>query len=167
MQHPSSKEFINIVSANVRGFKTNVGELTYQFVLKEKADIVFVEETFLDNTVPSNFGKIPGYTAWIRRDRVTLGGGVALCYREGLQVQLLDFPIPQELEIIIFKLIDRNGTGTLCCGCYRPPTQGSALVEFLMQHLDNFLIASKCENVLMGMDVLNLSVRMYVRMFLV
>lgn len=30
-----------------------------------------------------------------------------------------------------FKLINRNGVGILCCGCYRPLSQGPALFTFL------------------------------------
>lgn len=41
-----------IVSANLRGFHTNVGELTHSFAKVNNADIVFVSETFLDNNVP-------------------------------------------------------------------------------------------------------------------
>ena len=41
-----------IVSANLRGFHTNVGELTHRFILPNNADIVFVCETFLDSSVP-------------------------------------------------------------------------------------------------------------------
>ena len=40
-----------IVSPSVRGFLTNVGELTNKFVLPCKADTVFVSETFFDSNM--------------------------------------------------------------------------------------------------------------------
>lgn len=79
-QHKLNTSEVRILSANVRGFHTNVGELTHQFVLKHKADVVFLEETFLDDTVPPSYARISGYTPWHRKDRNTQGSGVALCY---------------------------------------------------------------------------------------
>ena len=151
-----SKQFtteIRIVSANLRGFHTNVGELTHRCVVKTKADIVFVSETFLDERIPWNYAKIPGYSAWIRRDRSTLGGGVALCHKETLHLQIIETPIPDGLEIIIFKIIDAHGQGTLCCGCYRPPSQGTALFDFLMDNLDQLMMEHKCEHVVILGDL--------------
>ncbi|KAK4319484.1 hypothetical protein Pmani_009587 [Petrolisthes manimaculis] len=81
--------------ANVRGFHTNVGELTHRFVQANKADIVFVCETFLDNNVTSGYARIKGYSSWVRKDRSTLGGGVALCFKNSLRVVVLDTPILQ------------------------------------------------------------------------
>lgn len=54
---------LRIVSANVRGFHTNVVELTHRFIHVKKADIVFVRETFLDATVPPTYAQVKGYSA--------------------------------------------------------------------------------------------------------
>lgn len=75
---------IRIISANVRGFYTNVGELTHQFVNKQKAYTVFRAETFLDDTVPPNYAPISEYSDWIRRDKDTQREGIALCYKVNL-----------------------------------------------------------------------------------
>lgn len=48
------------MSANVRGFHTNVGELTHRFIHVKKADIVFVSETFLDANVPASYARVKG-----------------------------------------------------------------------------------------------------------
>lgn len=93
---------IKIISANLRGFRTNIGELTHQFILKNKVDVVFVEETFLDDTVPKNFATIPGYTCWYRKDRNSSGGGIAMCHKKGIHIQILDIPSPDGLEIMFF-----------------------------------------------------------------
>ncbi|XP_042858570.1 uncharacterized protein LOC122244672 [Penaeus japonicus] len=144
---------IKIISANIRGFHTNVGELTHQFVIKNNADIVFVVETFLDDKVAPNYAKIPGFSNWARKDRNTQGGGVALCYRENLQLQIIDCDIPEILEILLFKIIDAQGHGTLCLGCYRPPSQGPVLINFLMENLDRLMTSNNCQHVLVIGDL--------------
>ena len=53
--HGRTERELRIVSANVRGFHTNVGELTHRFIHVKKADIVFVSEIFLDATVPASY----------------------------------------------------------------------------------------------------------------
>lgn len=153
IRHSHTNSEVRIVSSNVRGFHTNVGELTHRFILKNKADIVFVSETFLDDRVPETYARVKGYSPWIRKDRTTRGGGVALCYKENLNLQVINFPTPSDLEILIFKLIDNEGKGTLCCGCYRPPLQGSGLLEFLVANLDQLLTANGCENILIIGDL--------------
>jgi len=141
------------VSANIRGFHTNVGELTHAFVLKNKADIIFVCETFLDDKVSGNYAKIPGYSPWIRKDRNTSGGGIALCHRNTVPIQVIDYPVQENLELILWKIIDGKGKSTLCCGCYRPPSQGTIITEFLINHLDNMLSYSQCENLIIVGDL--------------
>ena len=58
------------ISANFRGLRTNVGDLTHNFVSKLKPDIVTTVETFLTKSVLQSFQKIKGYTSWRRKDRV-------------------------------------------------------------------------------------------------
>ncbi|MPC66707.1 hypothetical protein E2C01_060859 [Portunus trituberculatus] len=70
-QRASTNSALRIVSANVRGFHTNVGELTHRFVRTNKPDLVFVTETFLDDNIPSTYARIQGYSTWIRKDRST------------------------------------------------------------------------------------------------
>ncbi|XP_069972431.1 uncharacterized protein [Penaeus vannamei] len=67
---------LSILSANVRGLQTNLGDLTHSFVLPLRPDIIAPVETFLNHTVPDNFGRIGGYTKWYRKDRTqgTFGG---------------------------------------------------------------------------------------------
>ncbi|KAG0725267.1 Retrovirus-related Pol polyprotein from type-1 retrotransposable element R1 2 [Chionoecetes opilio] len=51
---------LKILSANVRGFRTNVGELTHT-VLRNKADVVVAVETFLTDECVTSWDRIPGY----------------------------------------------------------------------------------------------------------
>ncbi|KAK8372396.1 hypothetical protein O3P69_010909, partial [Scylla paramamosain] len=101
---PTNSE-LRVVSANLRGFHTNVGELTRSVINKNNVDLVFVCETFLDDKVPSTYACVRGYSTWIRKDRSTQGGGVAFCHKETLNVQVVEppIPVPRELELIALK----------------------------------------------------------------
>ena len=106
MSHTLPK--ITLLSANVRGFRTNVGELTHMMV-KNKADLVIATETFLDESVPPNYARTKGYSRWYRRDRKTgQGGGIAVCHHTSLQVQQLHLDIPDHYEMMFFKLITNS-----------------------------------------------------------
>ena len=61
-------------------------------IIKNRADVVFVCETFLDDKVPVNYARVRGYSSWLRRDRSTQGGGVAFCYKETLNIQVIEAP---------------------------------------------------------------------------
>ena len=95
VQTSTTKDTLKILSANVRGFRTNVGELTHSFVLKFKPDIIATVETFLNASVPHNFAKIGGYSAWSRKDRVGNSyGGIAVCFKENIAVHELSVETP-------------------------------------------------------------------------
>ena len=151
---PASSE-LKIVSANVRGFHTNIGELTHSVIIKNQADVVFVCETFLDDKVPPNYARIRGYSQWIRKDRSTQGGGVAFCYKETVNLQVVEpqVHVPEVLELLTLKIIDSEGKGLLCVGCYRPPSQGPALLDFLTVNLDTIMMANQCESVVIVGDL--------------
>ncbi|XP_045117635.1 uncharacterized protein LOC123508165 [Portunus trituberculatus] len=157
---PANSE-LKIVSANVRGFHTNIGELTHSVIIKKNIDLVFVCETFLDAKVPSNYARIKGYSPWIRKDRSTQGGGVAFCFKETVNAQVVEppTPIPGELELLTLKIIDSNGKGLLCVGCYRPPSQGTVLLDYLTLNLDSLMTASQCDSVIVIGDLNQHTVR--------
>ncbi|XP_045104363.1 uncharacterized protein LOC123499894 [Portunus trituberculatus] len=95
--------------------------------------------------------------AWCDDDgkRSTQGGGVAFCHKETLNVQVVEppTPVPRELELIALKIIDGNGKGLLCVGCYRPPWQGSVLLDYLTENLDTMSTASQCDSVVVLGDL--------------
>ncbi|KAK8394244.1 hypothetical protein O3P69_006435 [Scylla paramamosain] len=97
--------------SNVRGFHTNIGELTHSVIIKNNVDLVFVCETFLDSKVPDKYARVKGYSAWVRKDRSTQGGGVAFCYKETVSAQVVEppTPVPGELELLALKITGSNG----------------------------------------------------------
>ncbi|KAG0712473.1 hypothetical protein GWK47_018400 [Chionoecetes opilio] len=67
-----SRDHITIISANVRGLQTNIGDLINTHVIPHNPDIVAAVETFLNKSIPDNFGQINGYTSAIL---------LCVCYR--------------------------------------------------------------------------------------
>ena len=153
-QHLQRKHSLTIISANVRGLLTNIGDLTHSFVVPNNVDIVVAVETFFDENVPNNFGRISGYTNWYRRDRtVRQKGGIAACFRKSLHVQPLDIDTPEHLEISFFKVWANNDETILFTACYRPQWQGNEPIEFLHHNLDNLLHLYSCKHLIIVGDM--------------
>ena len=145
---------LSIISANVRGFQTNLGDLTHSFVIPKNPDIVATVETFLNETVPENYGMITGYSKWYRRDRATGNfGGIAVCFRKGLHVQPLNVDIPSHLELSFFRLWVNMNEAALICVCYRPQWQGNEPLEYLHNNLDEILYQHSCKHIIIVGDM--------------
>ena len=145
---------LSIISANVRGLQTNIGDLTHSFVMPYGPDIVATVETFLNDQVPNNYGRINGYSNWFRKDRVIREkGGIAVCFRKNLHVQPLEVNIPQHLEVSFFKIWINKDDVILFCTCYRPQWQGREPIEFLQQNLDNLLYEHSCKHLVVVGDM--------------
>lgn len=132
--------------------RTNLGDLTHT-TIRNNADIVVCCETFLDDSIPPTYGQIKGYTHWYRRDRKRQGGGIAVCHRLGLHVQLLNVDLPDALEIMFLKLFIGSVDSIMLTACYRPQWQGSAPLEYLRDNLDTLMMQHGCTNVLIAGDL--------------
>ena len=140
---------LTLLSANVRGLRSNLGTLTNMAIIN-KADIIICTETFLDETLPKNVCRISGYSPWERRDRKHgTKGGVAVCYKEEIHIQPLTPNIPDPFEIIFFKLFVDSNNSVLICALYRPQWQGRDPLEFLSDNLDNLMLQHNCTNVIL------------------
>ena len=145
---------LTVVSANVRGLRTNAGELSHNCVLRHKADIVAVSETWLNSEVEPTYGRIPGYTHWVRKDRIgRTGGGVAACFKNDLQTQEVSPNLPHLMEALFFRIVLQDNSGLLLCVLYRPPRQGRSSFDFLAEELDNLLQRHGCKNILIVGDL--------------
>ena len=150
----SDRDHLSIISANIRGFQTNIGDLTHSYVIPHMPDVVAVVETFLNDTIPGNYGLIQGYTRWHRRDR-THGtfGGIAVCFHKNLTMQPLDVTLPDHLEMMFFKIWTLHHGSTLLCVCYRPQWQRGEPLAFLQIHLDNLLQQYSCNHTIIVGDL--------------
>lgn len=107
-----------------------------------------------NSEVELSFGRIPGYTHWIRRDQQgRQGGGVAVCLKEGVQAQRLEVETPPTTEAVFLKVILADGTALLLCAMYRPPRQGPAPLDFLTEQMDDLLTRHRYRHVLIVGDL--------------
>ncbi|KAG0728161.1 hypothetical protein GWK47_033070 [Chionoecetes opilio] len=124
---------LKILSTKVRGLRTNIGDLTHNCVLRHSADVDMVTETWLNNQVEPTFGKIRGYTQCSRRDRPErAGGGVAVCFMEGVQAQHLDVVPPPHMEVMFFRVVLADRSAFCCVPCIarhvrEPPRSSTSL----------------------------------------
>ena len=150
----NKRDHLSIISANVRGLQTNIGDLVHSCVIPHTPDVVATVETFLNDSIPNNFGIIQGYTRWHRRDRARgTFGGVAVCFNKNLSVQPLDVTIPAHLEMMFFRLWTKHHGCTLLCVCYRPQWQGAEPLQFLHTHLDRLLQQYSCTSTIIVGDL--------------
>lgn len=66
MDSNRDRDHISSISANV--LQTNIGDLIHSHVILHSPDVLAKVETFLNESIPNNYGFIQGYTRWYRRD---------------------------------------------------------------------------------------------------
>ena len=79
---------LRILEVNIRGLRSNIGELA-NLCKEKKPTIVIVVETFLDDTIPDGADcvAILGYTMGCHRDRTVMTcGGIAVYCLEGIAI---------------------------------------------------------------------------------
>lgn len=151
MEDNRSRE-LRILSANVRGLRTNLGDLTHT-PIRSVAEVVICCENFLDDSKPPTRGQIQGYIHWYRRDRPGQGGGIALCHKLVLYIQCLNIDTPGDLEIMFHKLCISHEDNILLTACYRPHWQGSVPLKYLRDNLGTLLINNGCSISLIAGDL--------------
>ena len=125
---------LRVISANLRGFRTNVGELTHSFVLKNSVDVVVTVDTFLDESCVTICDKISGYSYWVRRDHhAGQEGGIVVFHRDSFQVETLQINVLDIIEILFSRIILEN--------------------SYLTEHLDDIIAAHNCQNVMLVGDL--------------
>ncbi|MPC38783.1 hypothetical protein E2C01_032299 [Portunus trituberculatus] len=117
-------------------------------------DVVVAVETFLDKSCITVCEKIPGYSPWVRRDRQRRQeGGIAVCHRDEMQVDILPVDILAVMEIVFLRVILADESGLLLCAAYRPQWQGNAPLNYLSEHLDDIMAAHNCQHVFIVGDL--------------
>ena len=114
---------ISVYHANVRSLKKQLGDLRACAPALERHDVVAFSETWLNDTVATPELEL-GFDqhTWFRRDRGSLGGGVACAVRTSLLP--LRLPDPADTEMLLVRL--RSASVTLAV-CYRPPNNDGAM----------------------------------------
>ena len=110
---------------NARSLKPKLGDLRSAAAELSGFHLIAITETWLDSTVlDSELGAgLPDHT-WFRRDRGSLGGGVACAVRSSLQpTRLPDLP---GSELLLVRL---EAVSVTVAVCYRPPDDDTALAR--------------------------------------
>ena len=120
---PESASSLSVYHANVRSLKKQLGELRAFSPTLERHDVIAFTETWLNDTVAtSELGMGLDDHTWFRRDRGSLGGGVACAVRSSLLP--LRLPDPVDTETLLVRL--RAVSVTLAV-IYRPPDDDAAM----------------------------------------
>ena len=130
--HRLRESDLRILEVNIRGLRSNIGELT-NLCTEKKPSVVIVVETFLDPTVPDGADciAIPGYSLCCRRDRtVKSRGGIAVYCLEGIAIHHDTTQDPTDLELIWFT-IALHSQKLLIAAVYRPPDANSDIISYL------------------------------------
>ena len=115
-----------IIHYNCRSIENKLDELK-EIIAEKKPILVLLTETWLNETHPKNYLKIPGYKS-VRKDRSehikqhygkTGGGGIALIYQEHLQVKIHD-KLNTETDEAMWFTAKINKINHLFCLIYRP-----------------------------------------------
>ena len=114
---------ITLFNQNVRSLKKQLGGLRLLAPTLERYDIISFTESWLNDTVQDCELQL-GYDdhTWFRRDRGSLGGGVACAVRSSLLPVRL--PDPAGAEMLLLRL---QRIGVTLAVCYRPPGDDDAL----------------------------------------
>ena len=139
---------LKIISVNIRGLRSNIGDLAHLCVT-DKPHVVVVVETFLDSSVSDSDEciSIPGYSIACRKDRNADGGGIAVFCLEGVAIYHDDSYDPSHLEVMWFSIILKE-QNLLVSAVYRPPRAGDEVFHYLdsmaIQRIDDFDAKSLC-----------------------
>ena len=84
-------------------------------------DTLTLNETRLDDNISDKYIEISGYEI-VRKDRNRVGGGVAIYYRDNLNVRNRDELVPESVEAVCVEVLKTKCAPLLISTIYRPPS---------------------------------------------
>ncbi|RNA26201.1 reverse transcriptase [Brachionus plicatilis] len=137
-----NSRFLRIVHLNVNSLFLKKNELL-EVVSLGLYDLISINETKLDDSIPSSFFSHPNYRN-LRRDRLKDGGGVMVLVKKNIRVIKTEISLNFE-GIIVALMAKRQQINVLCC--YKPPSlRNKDFLDFLEHFIfsintnDRFLI---------------------------
>jgi cellulose biosynthesis protein BcsQ len=123
---------------NITSLVKHVDELRV-YMRDEPFDILSINESRLDSNIARDTVGIQGYDM-VDKHRNLEGGGVALYYRNTLNVINRTDLVPAEVEVVCLEVIKPKSKPMFVVSVYRPPNSSIELfekIETLFQNLDN------------------------------
>ena len=119
---------LRVASLNVNSMVKHIDEL--RILLESKpTDILLINESKIDDTVPDNEIYINGYNI-IRNDRNRNGGGVIMYLGQSLSFTERNDLVPDSLEMICVEIKKPYNKSFLVCAWYmRPPNSNTTLLD--------------------------------------
>ena len=109
-----------IASLNVNGIRSHLDEV--KLMMKRLGiHILGLNETKLDNSVPKELTKVPGYQQ-IRLDRTCHGGGISIYVQDSVNFKPRDDIPIDGLELICIEIEPPKSKPFLVITWYRPPS---------------------------------------------
>ena len=113
--------------------------LQYHSHSDKKLDVLAINETRLDPTIPDGFVSIDGYDV-LRNDRDRNGGGVCRYVRCNLNYKNCSDLVPNGLEAVCVEIKLNNTQSFIVSSIYRPPCSPSEIftkIENLIKSIDD------------------------------
>ena len=134
------KAALNIGHFNINGLRSKIDFIRI-FLQEHKFDILCLNETKIDSSIPDAAISVPGYTIF-RQDRTCHGGGVLIYSSTHLTTKKLSHISKKSNETLWVEVKRKRSKSLYVCAVYRPPVRGQNLdvVEryksFLMSCID-------------------------------
>ena len=95
-----------------------------------------MNETRLDGSIDNCVIKIEGYNL-IRKDRSRDGGGVAIYFRDHLNVKEHSDLVPENIEAVCIEVIQVKSKPVLVTSLYRPPNTKAEIFDLINTLIEN------------------------------
>ena len=95
-----------------------------------------MNETRLDGSIDNCVIKIEGYNL-IRKDRSREGGGVAIYFRDHLNVKEHNDLVPENIEAVCIEVIQVKSKPVLVTSLYRPPNTKAEIFDLINTLIEN------------------------------
>ena len=138
---------LKVKFTNVRSIVKKI-DFINNYLSIHNTDILFITESWLTKDILSSVIQCTGYNI-LRCDRNTIGGGVLLLFKEGLQITEVTHTTNQsttsdDFEVLCVDYYDGKQPIRLCC-FYIPPrsSQSKEIIKDVCKTIEQFQTCSK------------------------
>lgn len=137
-----------MASLNIASLPLHIEELRI-WILNQNLDILAINETRLDGSVPNESVHIPNYQI-VRNDRNRNGGGVCIYIRNSVNFVDKSRLILNEIEALCIEINKPQSKPFVVMSCYRPPNADAKQFFENLQLIVNRLDSGNTELFILG-----------------